>query len=103
MFGSRGRGYGNSRRGWSSNHNHHATTPILARDHDDMMFEAQERKRLAALKFDEWVRFKDRFDRGLELFAKLDSSHCQVCIFRPPLASTQNATFGHDDGLALVR
>lgn len=55
-------------------------TTLQARDHDDIVFEAQERKHLAALKFDEWVMFKDRFDRGLELFAKLDSSHCRVHI-----------------------
>lgn len=56
-------------------------TILHTRDHDDIVFEGQERKHLAALKFDEWVMFKDRFDRGLELFAKLDSTHCRVAMF----------------------
>lgn len=48
-------------------------------DHErDALFAAAERKELAAQKFEEWVRFKDSFDRGLALFAKLDPSHCEV-------------------------
>ncbi|CAM9725244.1 unnamed protein product, partial [Ectocarpus sp. 12 AP-2014] len=47
-------------------------------DHEqDALFAAAERKELAAQKFDEWVRFKDSFDRGLALFAKLDAGHCE--------------------------
>ena len=42
-----------------------------------------ERKELGAQKFEEWVRFKDSFDRGLTLFAKLDPSHCEVCGVSP--------------------
>lgn len=48
-------------------------------DHErDALFAAAERKELAAQKFEEWVRFKDSFDRGLALFTKLDPSHCEV-------------------------
>lgn len=48
-------------------------------DHErDALFAAAERKELAAQKFEEWVRFKDSFDRGLALFAKLDPGHCEV-------------------------
>lgn len=47
------------------------------------MLAAAERKELAAQKFDEWVRFKDNFDRGLALFSKLDGSHCEVRVHLP--------------------
>lgn len=70
MFGRRGEG------GAIKSHR----TAAYRQDHDeqDVLFAAAERKELAAQKFDEWVRFKDSFDRGLALFAKLDSSHCEV-------------------------
>lgn len=56
---------------------------------EDELFEAAERKELSALKFDEWVRFKDRFDKGLALFAKLDSNHCQVVV---PMSTIPSST-----------
>lgn len=53
------------------------------RDHEaKTLLSEAERKELAAQKFDEWVRFKDSFDRGLALFAKLDRRHCEVCVKR---------------------
>lgn len=69
MFGRRGDG------GVITSHRSAASR----QDHEqDALFAAAERKELAAQKFEEWVRFKDSFDRGLALFAKLDSSHCEV-------------------------
>lgn len=57
----------------------HRSSAASRQDHEqDALFAAAERKELAAQKFDEWVRFKDSFDRGLALFAKLDSRHCEV-------------------------
>lgn len=59
----------------------HHRSASSRRDHEeDQLLAAVERKELAAQKFDEWVRFKDSFDRGLALFAKLNSSHCEVCL-----------------------
>ncbi|CAM9695763.1 unnamed protein product, partial [Scytosiphon promiscuus] len=56
----------------------HRSSTASRQDHEqDAIFAAAERKELAAQKFDEWVRFKDSFDRGLVLFAKLDSRHCE--------------------------
>jgi hypothetical protein len=37
----------------------------------------QARKLRAEATFNEWVRWKDRFDRGLELFNKLDASRAE--------------------------
>lgn len=69
MFGRRGEG------GATTSHR----SAAYRQDHDrDALFVAAERKELAAQKFEEWVRFKDSFDRGLALFAKLDSGHCEV-------------------------
>lgn len=69
MYGRRGEGGSTSHR---SSRQHYDDVE------DDRLFAAAERKELAAQKFDEWVRFKDRFDRGLTLFSKLDSNHCEV-------------------------
>lgn len=49
-----------------------------ARYPNDNMTDMEERRELAAQKFDEWVRFKDCFERGVGLFAKLDPRHCLV-------------------------
>lgn len=68
MFGRRGEGAISSHRSAASRQDHER----------DALFAAAERKELAAQKFEEWVRFKDSFDRGLALFAKLDSCHCEV-------------------------
>lgn len=57
----------------------HRSSAASRQDHaQDALFAAAERKELAAQKFDEWVRCKDSFDRGLALFAKLDPRHCEV-------------------------
>lgn len=68
------------RRGEITSHRSAASRQDHARD---ALFAAAERKELAAQKFEEWVRFKDSFDRGLALFAKLDPSHCEVREPRP--------------------
>lgn len=68
---------------------------LSGQDHaEDALLVAAERKELAARKFDEWVRFKDNFDRGLGLFAKLDPSHCEVrcaCNASTTTVSTEEA------------
>lgn len=69
MFGGRGESRSTSGRPLPSQEDE---------NEEDITFTIAARKELAAQKFDEWVRFKDSFDRGLSLFAKLDSGHCEV-------------------------
>ena len=87
MFGRRFEG------GKSASH-HRPSLLSRQEQEEDAQLAAAERKELAARKFDEWVRFKDSFDRGLGLFAKLDPSHCEVRYTRVQcIASCHTGSF----------
>ena len=45
-----------------------------------MQVDDEARKQRAEARFNEWVRWKDRFDRGLELFGKLDASRAEADV-----------------------
>jgi hypothetical protein len=53
----------------------------------DVALDDEVRRAKAEASFNEWVRWKDRFDRGLELFARLDASRAESDVSTPATAT----------------